>query len=166
MKPASLLLAAAILLAPAQARPRIGIINIQKALTSTADGKAAVAELERKFRPAMEKLAAQNSEIEKLRSQLQSGDSYESLKARIATLGQAYIRHQEDQRHEFDDAQQRVVRELSAKLMPVIEKYAKQKHLEVVLDTNDPKSSVVWIAAKHDITDEIIKLYDRSAKKP
>ena len=53
-----------------EAGTKVAILNIQKALTSTTDGMAAAAELARKFRPAMDKLAEENSEIERLRSQL------------------------------------------------------------------------------------------------
>jgi Skp family chaperone for outer membrane proteins len=114
----------------------------------------------------MDQLAKENYEIQRLRLELRGGEDYEAIKARIAALGAAYNRHQEDQRHQFDDEQKRVIQNLSAKLIPVIEKYAKQKHLEVVLDISDAKTPVVWIAPQRDITDEIIKLYDRASKKP
>ena len=62
MKLACFLLAIASL----EAGPKVAMLNIQKAVTSTADGRAAAAALESKFRPALDKLAADNSEIERL----------------------------------------------------------------------------------------------------
>lgn len=48
--------------------------------------------------------------------------------------------------------------------MQTVEKYAKQKHFEVVLDVGDSKTPVVWMAPNVDITGDIIKLYDRQKR--
>jgi hypothetical protein len=51
MKLVFLLLAGTIVVIPALARPRVAILDTRRALVSTNDGKAAVAELHRKFDP-------------------------------------------------------------------------------------------------------------------
>jgi hypothetical protein len=58
-----------------------------------------------------------------------------------------------------------VLKDLSAKLTVVVEKYATQKHFEVVLDESDPKTPVLWRAEETDITAEAITLYEQGAKK-
>jgi Skp family chaperone for outer membrane proteins len=166
MKLASLLLAGAVLLPPAQAKPKIATLDVRKAVQSTREGKLAIAELERKFRPEFDKLAEQNSEIEKLRSQLADRDDYASLKARIGAMGDRYNRDQDDLRHKIEEEERRVINELGPKLLLVAEKYAKQKHFEVIMDESEPKAAIIWRADKNDITDQVIKLYDLPAKKP
>lgn len=65
MKLASFFLAATVLL---QAGPKVATIDIRKALTATTDGRAAVAELERRFGPAKQSLSDVELRIRILRA--------------------------------------------------------------------------------------------------
>ena len=56
-----------------------------------------------------------------------------------------------------------MLKDLSAKLTVVVEKYATQKHFEVVLYESTPKTPVLWRAVETDITAEAIKLYAQGA---
>jgi Skp family chaperone for outer membrane proteins len=154
------LLLAAALVATAEAKPKVAILNIQNAIISTGDGKAAAAEMHRKFDPEQESLAAEQREIDELR-----GRNDSSLKARIEALEQSHRRRIEDARQRFETEQKRVLKDLSARFMTVVEKYAKQKHFEVVLDESDPKTAVLWRADETDITSKVIELYERGANK-
>jgi Skp family chaperone for outer membrane proteins len=141
----------------AQAKPRVAILNVQKAIVSTVDGLAAAEELHRKFDPGQTKLAGDQQEIQDLRSQPET----EPLKARIAALERTHRHNIEDARHSFDVERERVFKELAAKLMVVVDEYAKQNHFEVVLDISDPKAAVVWRADGSDITEAVIERYDQ-----
>jgi Skp family chaperone for outer membrane proteins len=154
------LLLATALLATVQAKPKVAILNIQSAVLATSDGKAAAAEMHRKFDPEQERLAAEQREIDELRARNDS-----SLKARIEALEQSHRRRIEDARQKFEMEQKRVLKDLSARFMTVVEKYAKQKHFEVVLDESDPKTPVLWRADETDITSKVIELYEQGAKK-
>jgi Skp family chaperone for outer membrane proteins len=166
MKLARLLLATAVLLPLAHAKPKIATLDVRKAVQATREGKAAVAELERKFRPSLDKLAYENSRIEVMRNQLGKDNDYASLKAQIAASEDSYNRSQDDLRRKIQDEERRVISELGPKLLAVAEKYAKQKHFEVIIDESDAKGPIIWRADKNDITDQVIKLYDQPAKKP
>jgi Skp family chaperone for outer membrane proteins len=155
MKLASFFLAAAISL---QAGPKVATIDIRKALTSTSDGKAAVAELERRFGPAQRSL----SDVELRIRILHAADegNQPALRRRIQALERSRRFGQELVAHQFEEAQQGVLKDLNAKLIQTVEKYAKRKHFEVVLDLSDSKTPVLWTAPKVDITGDIIKIYD------
>lgn len=145
--------------AAVQPQPRVAILDVQKAVLSTEDGKAASIEMHDKFDPEQRRLANEQQEIRSLRSQL-SGDD-----GRIAALEQSYRRKTEQAREKFETERQRVFKELVDKLMVVVGQYAKQNHFEVVLDISDPKTPVVWSAGAADITDEVIELYGQVVKK-
>jgi Skp family chaperone for outer membrane proteins len=157
MKLAFLLFSGAIVVVPALARPKVAILETRRALVSTNDGKAAVAELHRKFDPDQARLKEQEAEIVRLRNAPEAA----SFKDRIDVLVTSHRRATEDARLRFDAEQKRVYKELSEKLMVVVKKYAKQKHYEVVLDESDPSSPIVWREDKNDITDKVIQLYDQ-----
>jgi len=168
MKLGFLLLAAAVSLFPLEAKSKVAILNVQKAIISTQDGKAAAEELKRKFAPDEARLANEQQEIDRLQSQLKdtpahTDDETASLKARITTLTTSHHRRVEDAAQRFEQERMRVLKELGVKLQAVVDKYAKQKHFEVVLDESDPKTPVFWRAATTDITDEVIKRYDQAS---
>jgi Skp family chaperone for outer membrane proteins len=162
MKLASLLLAGTILIAPALARPKVAILDIRRALVSTKDGKAAVAELHRRFDPDQTRLKEQEAEIVRLRNAPEAA----SFKDRIDALVTSHRRATEEARLRFDAEQKRVYKELSEKLMVVVKKYARQKHYEVVLDESDPNSPILWREDKNDITDKVIELYGHASIRP
>ena len=166
MKIWPLLIAALCLAYPAAAKPRVAVLNVQQAIASTEDGKAASAAMQRKFGAQQERLSGEHHEIELLKQQLDRGDltaeEAASLKARIATLTQKHQRLQEDFEYEVQEEQKRLLKDLNTKLLPVVEKYARKKHFEVVLDIGDPKTPVYWRATATDITHEIVKQYDQA----
>jgi outer membrane protein len=149
MKLASSLLTALVLLAPIQAKSKVAILNVQKAILSTEDGKAASAELNRKSVPVQERLKQQEAELAKQRNQ-----------PGVETLEKTHRRDMEDARHQLELERDRVLKDLTAKLTVVVEKYARKRHFEVVLDENAP--SIFWRASGTDITDEVIKLYNQT----
>ena len=168
MRLACLSLALALSVA-AEARPKVAILNIQRAITSTEDGKAAAAELQRKFVPDQDKLSIEQGEIDELEKQFQdraarSEEENRQLRSRIDDLTRTHRRHQEDAQRKFDDERRRVLAELGAKILAVVKQLAKQEHFEVVLDESH-ESSVLWRADKNDITDEVIRRYDLAQRR-
>jgi Skp family chaperone for outer membrane proteins len=150
-------------LVPAEAKPKIAIFNSQRAILSTEDGKAAATELKRKFEPDQEKLDQEQREIDSLGNDLRASNDIEemaALRARIDALVRTHYRRRDDLHKKLEEERIRVLNQLGQKMMAVVEKIAKQKHFEVVLDASDPNTPVYWRAEKIDITDEVIKRYD------
>jgi len=164
MKFHSLLLSVLMLAGTAAAKPRVAVLNAQQAILETQDGKAASAALRNKFGPFASQVSAQQEEIDRLQQQLdqpeRTVEETASLKARIAALTQRHRRNQEDLQVEVEQEQKRLLQDLAAKLLPVVEKYARKKHFDVVLDVSDPRTPVYWRAASTDITSEIVKQYE------
>jgi len=169
MKSIFFLISASVCLAPAEARSKVAILNVQKAIVSTQDGKTAAEELKHKFAPDQTRLANEQQEIDSLESQLKdatghSDEETTTLKARVATMTTSHRRRVEDAQQRFEQERLRVFKELGVKLQTVVEKYATQKHFEVVLDESDPKTPVFWRSPTTDITNEMIKRCDEAAK--
>jgi outer membrane protein len=171
MRTTFLVIAAMICLVPAQARTKIAILNVQQAVLSTEEGKTAAEALQQKVAAEQARLSGVQRQIQDLESQLrdQAGRNDQDtaqIKARITSLTATYRRGREDDQHYVDVEQKRVLNELGAKMLMVVGRYAKQKHFDIVLDEGDSKTSVYWRAAATDITNEVIKLYNRAAGKP
>lgn len=170
MKTIVALLPTILFLAPAQASPKVAVLDVRKAVLSTQDGKTAAGKLRQEFAPDEERLQKLQIEIQDLRSQLSKGaartaEETAALRTRLAALTVRHRREEEDSRARLEREQSRVLRELAGRLLEVVETYAKQKHFEAILDESDPKTPIYWRASNVDITEEVIKRYDQAARK-
>ena len=71
-------------------------------------------------------------------------------------------RDTQDAQDELDQEQGKVMQELGNKMMGVIEKYATQNGIALVVDVSNPQTPVLWASQTIDITGDIVKLYDQA----
>jgi outer membrane protein len=153
--------------APAAAG-KVGVINIQAAIASTAEGKQAAAELQSQFTPRMNELQNVQKQIEDVRNRLQSGQSTlsDEEKARLQregdTLTRTYQRKQQELQDDTNDAQQDVVNRIGRKLVDILNKYSKDNGYAIVLDDSSQQTPVIYAANQIDVTQDIIRLFDQS----
>jgi outer membrane protein len=154
--------------APAAAGGKVGVINIQAAIASTAEGKQAAAELQSQFTPRMNELQNLQKQIEDVRNRLQTGQSTlsDEEKARLTREGdqltRTYQRKQQELQDDTNDAQQEVVNRIGRKVVDVLNKYSKEQGYSVVLDDSSQQTPVIYAANQIDVTQDIIRLYDQS----
>src|SRR5277367_430078 len=154
--------------AAAPATTKVGVINVQAAIASTAEGKQAAAELQSQFAPRTTELQNLQKQIEDLRNRLQTGQSTlsDEEKARLTREGdqltRAFQRKQQEFQDDTNDAQQDVVNRIGRKLVDVLDKYAKENGYSVILDDSSQQTPVLFAANQIDITQDIIRLYDQS----
>jgi outer membrane protein len=153
--------------APAAAG-KVGVINIQAAIASTAEGKQAAAELQSQFSPRMNEMQNLQKQIEDVRNRLQTGQSTlsDEEKARLTREGdqltRTYQRKQQELQDDTNDAQQEVVNRIGRKVVDVLNKYSKENGYSVVLDDSSQQTPVIYAANQIDVTQDIIRLYDQS----
>jgi outer membrane protein len=153
--------------APAAAG-KVGVINIQAAIASTAEGKQAAAELQSQFTPRMNELQNLQKQIEDVRNRLQAGQSTlsDEEKARLQregdTLTRTYQRKQQELQDDTNDAQQDVVNRIGRKLVDILNKYSKENGYAIVLDDSSQQTPVIFAANQIDVTQDIIRLFDQS----
>jgi outer membrane protein len=164
------LVLAATLAAQAQTQPgKVGVIAIQQAIISTKDGQKAAADLDAKTAPKKKAIEEKQTSITSLQDQLNKGqntlseatktDLYKSIESKKKSLQ----RDIEDAQAELDQDQQKVLQQLGAKIMAVIEKYARDHGFTMVVDVSSPQSPILYASPSIDITKEIIELYDQSS---
>jgi outer membrane protein len=153
--------------APAAAG-KVGVINIQAAIASTAEGKQAAAELQSQFTPRMNELQNLQKQIEDVRNRLQAGQSTlsDEEKARLQregdTLTRTYQRKQQELQDDTNDAQQDVVNRIGRKLVDILNKYSKDNGYAIVLDDSSQQTPVIYAANQIDVTQDIIRLFDQN----
>jgi outer membrane protein len=148
---------------------KFAVINIQGAIISTKDGQKAAAELNAKTAPKKRELEQKQNEINALQDQLNKGsntlsdtaknDIYKSIEAKKKNLQ----REVEDAQADLEADQQKLLQQLGQKILAVIEKYARDNSITMVVDVSSPQTPVLYASPSVDITKEIIELYDKNA---
>jgi outer membrane protein len=147
---------------------KFAIINIQGAIISTKDGQAAAAKLNSETAPKKKQLEQRQNEINALQDQLNKGqntmsdsakaDLYKNIEAKKKSLQ----REVEDAQADLEAEQNKILQQLGAKVMAVIERYAKDNGYTMVVDVGSQNTPVIYASPSIDITKEIIELYDKS----
>ena len=94
---------------------KIGVLNVQVALQSTAEGKEAAAQLQSQFAPRQTDLDNMRKQIEDLQTRLRNGQTTlsDEEKARLTregdSLTRSFQRKQQESQDDFNDAQQEIV---------------------------------------------------------
>ena len=155
--------------APAAATGKIAVINLQAAIAGTEEGKEASKQLQTQFASRQTALENLRKQIADLQQRLQAGSTTLSTEeqARLASQGnilsRKFQREQQDLQDDGNDAQQLAINRIGQKMMTVLDKFAKQNGVGLILDDGSSAQSapvVLYSANQVDVTQQIIKLYD------
>jgi outer membrane protein len=147
---------------------KVGVISMQVAIQSTAEGKQAANELQSQFSPRQTELDNLRKQIEDLQTRLRttSNTLSDEEKARLSREGdqltRTYQRKQQDSQDDFNEAEREIVDRIGRKMIDILDKYSKENGYSVVLDTSAQNTPVIYAANTVDVTQDIIKLYDQS----
>jgi len=152
----------------ALAEPKLAVVDLQRALEETEDGKKAKAKLKADFDRKQQELDAKQDELKKIKEDLdkklplmkpEAADAEKKkFQDRFVELQQTYQRLQQDLAKKEQDATSGIFRKLST----VVGTIAEREHFAMVLEKN---SAVVWSQPALDITNEVIRLYNTGGKK-
>ena len=164
MKKMLIVLGMALAASFAQAETKVGFVDMQKAIQTTAAGKKAKAELEGEFNKKKKDLEKKEADLKKMGEDLEKKKSVLSEDA----LGKKQAEFQEEMlkyRDIVGKSQveiQKKERELTApileKMKRVIGKIAKDKGYTLVLENSQ---MVLYATADADLTEDVIKAFDK-----
>jgi outer membrane protein len=165
--PCLALFAAAIAGAQGPPATKVGVIQVQAALTGTKDGQKAVAEFQSRMAPKSKEMERKRSELQELQDKLSKGGAAmaqaakDDLARSIDLKTKSYNRDMEDAQAEAQAEERKMLEELSTKMQVVIEKYGVANGYTLLLDVSSQNTNVIWIATSTDVTKDIIDLYDK-----
>lgn len=153
--------------AAAVAGTKIGYIDVQRVLARSAAGVAAREQLEKERATIQKDMDGRRQELEKLRDEIEKKGALMTADARREKQEQ-FERKRRDAARAADDYQkelekkegqllQRVLQEMGG----VIEKVGKEKNYYMIVEKRN--AGVLYAATDADLTDEIIRAYDRDA---
>lgn len=148
---------------------RIGYIDVQRVLARSIAGVAAREQLEREKAGMQKEMDGKRQELEKLRDELEKRGPLMTADARREKQ-ETFERRRRDAARLADDFQkelekkeqallQRVLQEVST----VIERIGKERGYYLIVEKRG--AVVLYAAAEADLTDEVIRVYDRESAK-
>lgn len=163
-----ILLVSFILSFSALAEVKIGVVNIQKVITSIKQGKSVMSTLEKSFKSKQKELKKEEEGIKKLQVDYQKQSLVLSDKAKLKKETELRNKIQALQKKtmEYQKGIQQQEAELKKpileKLKPIIDQVSKE--MKVAMTFEITSSPLVYAESKVDITDEVIKAYDKKNK--
>ncbi len=151
--------------APAVIGPaKVAWLNLEQAIFSTDDGKREFGEVQKFVDRKNSELEAMKKELDTLRNQLQiqgaklTDEARADLEEQIESKDTGLQRFQQDTQKEIDSRRVKTTNLIGRKMLPVIEKLAREKGLSAVVYINPSRDA--YIDPSIIITDEVIKAYN------
>jgi len=157
--------------APAGAAPaaaKVGVLNVQAAIASTAEGKQASAELQSQFAARQTELEVLNKQINDLRQRLQAGQNTLSQEeqTRLTRQGESLAKQAQRKQDEYNEDVQAAlgdVRErIGRKMLDVLDRYARENGYSAIFDTSSQAQVIIYASNQADVTQDIIRLFDQA----
>lgn len=147
------------------AGPKIGYVDLQRALSEVSEGKAAKARLKKDFDAKQKTLTDKQESVKKLKDSLEAGAAMMTddakrqkameLQQKMAELQELYMEMQRDLAQKEGEATQKIFK----KMEKILRGIATEKGYDLILEKSE--SSVLFAKDSMDLTNELIKRYDK-----
>jgi outer membrane protein len=144
---------------------KIGIVDIEQALSSTDEGKAARDEMNRKFREARAQLEPMMDQHKTLSEELQgkkyvlSDEVLFQKQVQLAELANKIKSKEEELQGQLKIEQGKMLAPLNAKMQGIIETIGKEEGFTLILSRNNPY--VMYSREALDITDMVVARFNK-----
>lgn len=162
----AIVLALPVVAAAQTSPPKIGVMNVLRAIVECNEGKQANEDFQKKFEAKRDELSRKQKEIETLQQQLKSQAATLNDEARAALTKSIDAkttdlqRSQEDAEKEFNELRNQIFNRIGSKLAPLVQQYAKENNFTLVLDSSSQTTQLTYIDPATDITDDVVKRFD------
>jgi outer membrane protein len=144
---------------------KIGVVDMEQAISSTEEGRAAREELERKKREAEGQLQPMYEQFKTMREELESKqfvlseDALRQKRLDLAELGNQIQTKQKELEGKLQIDGERLVGPLQKKLMQIVEDIGRKNGFTLIIARGTP--GVMYSREALDITDVVIEQFNR-----
>jgi outer membrane protein len=144
---------------------KIGLVDMQKAIQSTAAGKKAKTELEGEFEKRKKELQKKEADLKKMNDDLEKKRSVmsdEVLGRKQAELQEEMLKYRETlakNQNEIQKKERDLTQPILEKMKKTIQEVAKEGGYSYVIE-NSPM--VLFSDSAHDLTDKVIKAFEKT----
>jgi outer membrane protein len=148
---------------------KFAIIDMQKAVLATTDGKKAAAAIDDKFAPVKAQLDQLTKDIQAKQDQFtknratMSPAAIAAAQAEIESLATSLKRKQEDAQQDLEDEEGKRLGSIVPKLQQVINEYAAANQIMFVLDTSAAQNNLIYGHESLNIIAPVVMAYEKAA---
>ena len=152
----------------AQAQKMV-IIDMQRDVLATTDGKKAAAAIDAKFAPVKAEIDQLNKDIVAKQTKFSQSRAsatpaaVASAQAEIESLTTALKRKQEDAQQDLQDEENKQLGTIVPKLTQIINSYTAANQISFVVDTSANPNNLIYGDASVNITPQIVAAYEKAA---
>jgi outer membrane protein len=144
------------------AQTKVGVVNLQRAISETAEIKKAIVDVTTRYRPRQQEIEKLQSDLQNIQQQIASGKLNPAAEQQARSEGQfkerQLQRKDQDLRDDVDKERNEIIGHAGQRMQQVIQKIADERGLDVVIDS----SNTVFFKAGLDITDVAVADYDKA----
>ena len=143
---------------------KLGVVNLQKAIQSTAQGKKAKTELESDFEKKKKELQKKEGDLKKMQEDLEKKRSVlseEVLSKKQDEFREEMMKFQQvvaKNQSEIQKKEQELTQPILEKMKKIIEKLSKEKGYSMMLEST---AMVLYVDSAHDLTEEVVKAFEK-----
>ncbi|NCN27088.1 OmpH family outer membrane protein [bacterium] len=149
------------------ANVKVGMVDLQKALQETKAGKAAKASLEKEITSRRTKVEKKRNAFEKLQQEYQkkslvlSGDARQKKEGELQEMAMEIQKMMQEYDVEMRQKEVTATKPIIEGLRDLLPAISKEKKVDLVVEKN---AGVLYAVDTTDLTDELIKAYDKKSK--
>jgi len=153
--------------AAAAGAAKIGYIDVQRVLARSAAGVAAREQLEKERATIQKDMDGRRQELEKLRDEIEkkgalmTADARRDKQEQFERKRRDAARAADDYQKELEKKEGQLLQKVLQEMGGVIEKVGKEKNYYMIVEKRN--AGVLYAATDADLTDEIIRAYDKDA---
>ena len=158
---------------PLQAQDlKVGVIDMNRALNDTEEGKKILVKMKAKLSKENEELRKKQAELKKMQDELSkqgfllSDTARQQKEEEFRSKNREVERFREDKRAEFARMQQRATETIHNGLMKVIDEFAKSEKYDLLVEAGaEPTGApgaIIYYNNALDVTDEVISRYNKA----
>lgn len=148
------------------AAAKIGVMDFQGAIGTTAEGKQLLAQAQSEFAPRQTEINNLQKQMNDAQNKLATGqntlsdDEKNRLNIQVQQLQSSGQRKLQDLQDDEDARRQDIAQTVGSKMVDVVTKYAKENGYTLILDGSSQNSIVIYAADSSNVTEPIISAYD------
>ena len=148
---------------------KIAYVDLQKAIQETAAGKKAKKELEKEFNSKKEELQKREADLKKMNEDLEKKKAVLSDEVRNRKAGefqQEMLKYRElvgQSQANIQKKERELTQPILEKLQEQLDKLAKERGYSMIFEKSE--QSVLWARKDLDLTDDLVKAFEKLAEK-
>jgi outer membrane protein len=162
-------LLAAVLLLPvmaptASAQAKIGVVDLQRALNETEDGRRAKAQLQRLFQSRQEVLDKRQKDLVKMKDDIERQKdvlSRDALQQRLEKYQETFVELQStysEYQRELAQKEAELTRRILERMQDILRRIGQAEGYQLIVEVNE--GGVIWAPSHLDLTDVVIQRYN------